>query len=98
MRLADATPRLAVDSLDPAGLTIGRLMAFTPRVYVAAHYPWDVLAGLILDAGVTVLGWLILRVPLTELAAWLRRQPGVRSLSAPPKQREAAPKKVTTQP
>src|SRR5689334_16944886 len=47
------------------------------RVYIAAHYPWDVVAGLALGAAVAVLGWLVLRVPLTALTAWLRRQPAV---------------------
>lgn len=53
------------------------LMAFS-RVYVAAHYPWDVLAGLMLGAGVTGLGWLLARVPLTAFASWFRRQPVLR--------------------
>jgi membrane-associated phospholipid phosphatase len=55
------------------------LMAFS-RVYIAAHYPWDVLAGLTLGAAVAVLGWLALRAPLTALTAYLRRQPAVRSV------------------
>jgi membrane-associated phospholipid phosphatase len=54
-------------------------MAFA-RVYIAAHYPWDVVAGLALGAAVAVLGWLALRVPLTALTAWLRGRPGVRSV------------------
>jgi membrane-associated phospholipid phosphatase len=53
------------------------LMAFA-RVYIAAHYPWDVMAGLVLGAGVSALGWLVLRRPLTALTAWLRVQPGLR--------------------
>jgi membrane-associated phospholipid phosphatase len=57
------------------------LMAFS-RVYIAAHYPWDVLAGLALGAAVALLGWLVLRRPLTALSAWLRHQPGVRSVFA----------------
>lgn len=59
------------------------LMAFT-RVYVAAHYPWDVLAGLLLGSIVTLVGWLLLRVPLTALTSWLRRQPGLRAVFPPP--------------
>lgn len=55
------------------------VMAFA-RVYVAAHYPWDVLAGLLLGAGVAGFGWLLLRIPLISLASWLRRQPGLRTL------------------
>jgi len=54
------------------------LMAFA-RVYIAAHYPWDVLAGLALGAAVATFGWLLLRRPLTALTGWLRSLPGVRA-------------------
>jgi membrane-associated phospholipid phosphatase len=47
------------------------LMAFT-RVYVGAHYPGDVVAGLILGAVVVLLGWWLLGTLLTSLAARLR--------------------------
>jgi membrane-associated phospholipid phosphatase len=47
------------------------LMAGT-RVYVGAHYPWDVLAGLALGAAVVACGWLIVGRPLTVLVARLR--------------------------
>jgi membrane-associated phospholipid phosphatase len=49
------------------------------RVYIAAHYPWDVLAGLAFGAAVATLGWLLLRRPLTALTGWLRSLPGVRA-------------------
>lgn len=49
------------------------LMAFA-RVYIGAHYPWDVAAGLLLGAGVCMLGWAALAGPLTRLTAWLRVQ------------------------
>jgi undecaprenyl-diphosphatase len=66
------------------------LMAFT-RVYIAAHYPWDVAAGLVLGSLVAVLGWLLLRRPLTWLTAWLRDQPGVRTLFGSPRVQASAP-------
>ncbi|MCO7221814.1 phosphatase PAP2 family protein [Klenkia sp. PcliD-1-E] len=50
------------------------------RVYVAAHYPWDVAAGLLVGAGVALLGWWVLRRPLTALTRWLRTRPVVRSV------------------
>lgn len=53
------------------------LMAFV-RVYVAAHYPWDVAAGLVLGVTIAISSWLVLRRPLTALTDWLRRQPGLR--------------------
>jgi undecaprenyl-diphosphatase len=55
------------------------LMAFT-RVYIAAHYPWDVVAGLVLGALIALVGWLVLRRPLVWVTAWLRDQPGIRAL------------------
>ena len=57
------------------------VMAFA-RVYIAAHYPWDVVAGLVLGAAVAGLGWLLFRSPLTALAAWLRGRPVVRTAFA----------------
>ena len=55
------------------------LMAFA-RVYIGAHYPWDVAAGLALGAAVTLLGWLLVCRPLTGTTRWLRRQPGLRAV------------------
>jgi membrane-associated phospholipid phosphatase len=44
------------------------------RVYIAAHYPWDVVGGLAFGATVVLFGWLVLARPLTALTRWLRRQ------------------------
>ncbi len=55
------------------------LMAFA-RVYVGAHYPGDVLAGLLIGAAVAILGWLLVRVPLTRAATWARDQRRLRPL------------------
>ena len=57
------------------------LLAFA-RVYIGAHYPWDVLAGLAFGASVTLLGWLLLRHPLTASTSWLRRQNGLKGFFA----------------
>jgi membrane-associated phospholipid phosphatase len=54
------------------------LMAFA-RVYIATHYPWDVVGGLAFGAAVALLGWLVFRVPLTALAGWVRLRPGLRN-------------------
>lgn len=58
------------------------LMAFS-RIYIAAHYPWDVLAGMLLGPAVALAGWALLRVPLTTLTEWLRSLPGLRTVFAP---------------
>ena len=50
------------------------LMAFA-RVYVGAHYPVDVLAGLALGGGVAGLGWLLLRTPLRFVLWRVARSP-----------------------
>ncbi|MEP6664882.1 MAG: phosphatase PAP2 family protein [Nocardioidaceae bacterium] len=47
------------------------VMAFA-RVYVGAHYPADVVAGIAVGALVVGLGWLLLRQPLTVVASRLR--------------------------
>lgn len=67
------------------------LMAFS-RVYIAAHYPWDVAAGLAVGAAVAVLGWPLLRWALIPISGRLRRLPAVSSVFAA---REPA---VTTEP
>jgi len=68
-------------------------MAFA-RVYIAAHYPWDVAAGLVFGALVALVGWLLLRVPLTTVVGLLRRQPGMRQLFPAPTPEPAHPAPV----
>jgi undecaprenyl-diphosphatase len=50
------------------------LMAAT-RVYVGAHFPSDVVAGLVLGAGVSVVGWALLGRLLAEVVVVARRGP-----------------------
>ena len=73
---------LASRALGAIAAAAAVLMAFS-RVYIAAHYPWDVVAGLAFGALVAVVGWLLLRRPLVAVTAWLRRQPGVRNAFGP---------------
>jgi membrane-associated phospholipid phosphatase len=42
------------------------------RVYIAAHYPQDVLAGLTLGAFIAVAGYWVARRPLTSLVCRLQ--------------------------
>lgn len=58
-------------------------MAFA-RVYIAAHYPWDVVVGLVFGALVALVGWALLRVLLIAVTRWLRDRPGVRQLFPAP--------------
>ncbi len=53
-------------------LAAALLLAFA-RVYIAAHYPHDVLAGLLLGAAVSVIGYRLLRRPLRNLVGALQR-------------------------
>jgi membrane-associated phospholipid phosphatase len=52
-------------------------LAFS-RVYIAAHYPWDVVAGLAVGAVIALLGWVLLATPLTAITGRVRRLPVVR--------------------
>ena len=64
--------------------TIAALLMAFARVYIAAHYPWDVVAGLLLGAVVSLLGWALLHWPLTVATGWLRRRPGIGRLFPAP--------------
>ena len=60
--------------------TVAAVLMAVDRVYVGAHYPLDVVAGLTLGGAVSVAGWLALRWLLVPATAWLRRLPGVQSV------------------
>ena len=60
--------------LGSVSLLLALLMAFS-RVYIAAHYPSDVVAGLILGAAVVFLTHVVVREPLTQL---MKRMVGTR--------------------
>lgn len=62
-----------------AGLAAA-LMAFS-RVYIAAHYPLDVAAGLLLGVAVTLIGWALLRRFLLQVVRRMRGS-GLRPLVA----------------
>jgi membrane-associated phospholipid phosphatase len=64
-----ANPRLGVVA---AGLALA--MAFT-RVYVGAHFPIDVAAGLLVGAAVAAASYLLARPVMVRLIAWLSRTP-----------------------
>jgi undecaprenyl-diphosphatase len=66
------------------------VMAFA-RVYIAAHYPQDVLAGLLVGAAVSVLGFLLVRRILGWLLAQGERTPLRPVLTAAPRPTSAAP-------
>lgn len=55
--------------------TVAALVMAFARVYVGAHFPLDVVAGLILGAVVTVAGHLVVRRRLTRTVSRLVRTP-----------------------
>jgi len=73
---------LAHRRLGAVALVAALLLAFS-RVYIAAHYPWDVVAGLLLGAAVALGGWALLRRPLIALTRWMRALPVLQSAFSP---------------
>jgi len=69
----------AIRRLAVTGTVLALLLVFA-RVYVGAHYPSDVLVGLLVGAGVVMIGWFALRSVLTHLAALVARQALIRPL------------------
>ncbi|MFC8501364.1 phosphatase PAP2 family protein [Pedococcus sp. NPDC057267] len=74
---------LAHRALGSLAAVAALLMAFA-RVYIAAHYPWDVVAGLVFGALVALVFWVLLRSALVPAAGWLRAQRGLRTVFATP--------------
>ena len=58
--------------LGPVAAVAAALMGFA-RIYIAAHYPADIVAGYVLGAAVAVGGYLLARRPLAAALARARR-------------------------
>ncbi len=58
-------------------LALALVISFS-RVYVGAHYPGDVTAGLIIGAAIVTLGWKLIHLPLEHLIGMIAQN---RSLS-----------------
>jgi len=70
--VARYAPRV-VRRVAQAGTVLAILIAFA-RVYVGAHYPSDVVVGLVLGAAITLLGWFVLGGVLSEFVRFLSRR------------------------
>lgn len=55
--------------------TVAAVLIAFARVYIAAHYPQDVAAGLVLGAVVVLIGWVLMRTVLVALVGLVRRTP-----------------------
>ncbi|MFD2079654.1 undecaprenyl-diphosphatase/undecaprenyl-diphosphatase [Actinopolymorpha cephalotaxi] len=79
------------------GLLAALVMAFA-RVYVGAHFPGDVLAGLLVGAAVSVIGFALCRRPLVWLVDTLARTPlrPLLSVVPPPETVDAPGDRVAT--
>jgi membrane-associated phospholipid phosphatase len=88
---------LAHRRLGSLAVVAALLMAFA-RVYIAAHYPWDVAGGLLFGALVAVVFWALLRTVLVPVTGWLRRQPGVRAVFSEPRPPIAPTRRVDPTP
>ena len=69
----------AIRRLAITGTVIALFLAFA-RVYVGAHYPGDVLAGLAIGAAIAIAGWLAVNRALTYLARRVAKQTTLRPL------------------
>lgn len=63
-----------------AAATVFALYIAFARVYVGAHYPGDVAAGLVIGAAISVIGWLLLRRPLVAAVSRLSEVKALRPL------------------
>ncbi len=59
---------------------VAALIVTFSRVYVGAHYPGDVVAGLIVGATINALVWIVLRRPLIQLVTIAGSLPVLRAL------------------
>lgn len=66
-----------IRSLAIVGTILALFLAFS-RVYVGAHYPGDVTAGLAIGAAISVGGWLVLNRALTYLATRIAQRETLR--------------------